>query len=104
MGKTGLSAAAAWQGLAGKWPAYRVMPFSSLLAVCLLQIGSPSAPVQEFLEEWTTEPLEEINCSIIPQSTKVFLNGVWVGIHRNPIELVRTLRSLRRQVCVGGLG
>jgi len=23
---------------------------------------------------------------------------MWVGIHRNPVELVRTLRSLRRQV------
>lgn len=29
---------------------------------------------------------------------QVFLNGMWVGIHRNPIELVRTLRSLRRAV------
>lgn len=36
-----------------------------------VQIGSPSAPVLEFLEEWTTEPLEEIACSIIPSSTKV---------------------------------
>jgi DNA-directed RNA polymerase II subunit RPB2 len=54
--------------------------------------------VLEFLDEWTTEPLEEVNCSIIPSSTKVFLNGMWVGIHRNPVELVRTLRSLRRQV------
>eukprot|EP00878_Enallax_costatus_P009529 GHUV01009957.1.p1 GENE.GHUV01009957.1~~GHUV01009957.1.p1 ORF type:complete len:1020 (+),score=255.55 GHUV01009957.1:227-3286(+) len=72
----------------------------NLALMTYITIGSPSAPVQEFLEEWTTEPLEEINCSIIPHSTKVFLNGVWVGIHRNPIELVRTLRSLRRQVDV----
>jgi hypothetical protein len=28
----------------------------------------------------------------------VFLNGVWIGIRRNPMELVRTLRALRRQV------
>lgn len=32
---------------------------------------------------------------------QVFVNGVWVGIHRNPIELVRTLRSLRRAVSEG---
>jgi DNA-directed RNA polymerase II subunit RPB2 len=63
-----------------------------------MQIGSPGDPVSDFLMEWLTEPLEEISCSIIPASTKVFLNGVWIGIHRNPIELVRTLRSLRRQV------
>jgi DNA-directed RNA polymerase II subunit RPB2 len=67
----------------------------SFLAV---QIGSPGHPVQDFLFEWLTEPLEEISCSIIPSSTKVFLNGVWIGIHRNPMELVRTLRALRRQV------
>jgi DNA-directed RNA polymerase II subunit RPB2 len=66
-----------------------------------VQIGSPGEPVKDFLEEWTTEPLEEIACSIIPTSTKVFLNGVWIGIHRNPMELVKTLRSLRRQVRTG---
>lgn len=74
------------------------MPHHVVALLFPLQIGSPSTPVQEFLEEWTLEALEEVNCSIIPQSTKVFLNGVWVGIHRNPIELVRTLRSLRRAV------
>lgn len=74
--------------------------FSCHFCYFSVQIGSPGEPVKEFLEEWTTEPLEEIACSIIPSSTKVFLNGVWVGIHRNPIELVRTLRSLRRQVSV----
>ncbi|WIA14943.1 hypothetical protein OEZ86_003599 [Tetradesmus obliquus] len=72
----------------------------NLALMTYITIGSPGEPVKEFLEEWTTEPLEEIACSIIPSSTKVFLNGVWVGIHRNPIELVRTLRSLRRQVDV----
>lgn len=35
------------------------------------QIGSPSTPLLEFLEEWTTESLEDISCSIIPESTKV---------------------------------
>lgn len=38
--------------------------------------------------------------SVIPNSTKVFVNGVWVGIHRDPQHLVRTLRNLRRQVDV----
>ncbi len=31
---------------------------------------------------------------------QVFVNGVWVGIHRDPHMLVRTLRQLRRQVDV----
>lgn len=31
---------------------------------------------------------------------QVFVNGVWVGIHREPQTLVRTLRQLRRKVDV----
>lgn len=42
-----------------------------MFLLLLLQIGSPSQPVLEFLEEWTTEPLDEVSCSIIPTSTKV---------------------------------
>ena len=32
------------------------------------------------------------------QATKIFVNGVWVGVHRDPGMLVRTLRQMRRQV------
>lgn len=31
-------------------------------------------------------------------ATKVFVNGVWVGVHREPQQLVATLRALRRQL------
>lgn len=31
------------------------------------------------------------------QATKLFVNGVWVGIHRDPAMLVTTLRDMRRQ-------
>lgn len=30
------------------------------------------------------------------QATKVFVNGVWVGIHRDPATLVTALRNMRR--------
>ncbi|KAJ1334809.1 hypothetical protein BSLG_007964 [Batrachochytrium salamandrivorans] len=53
-----------------------------------------------FLEEWTMESLEEISPSAIPTATKIFLNGMWVGIHRDPDQLVSTLRRLRRSVDV----
>lgn len=43
--------------------------------------------------------LQEISPAVIPQATKIFVNGCWVGIHRNPDLLVRTLRLLRRRVC-----
>ena len=41
---------------------------------------------------------QEISPAVITQATKIFVNGCWVGIHRNPELLVRTLRQLRRQV------
>eukprot|EP00877_Chromochloris_zofingiensis_P007160 jgi/Chrzof1/2698/Cz11g25180.t1 len=72
----------------------------NLALMAYITVGSPSVPLLEFLEEWTTEPLEEITPSVIPASTKVFVNGLWVGVHRNPQELVKTLRNLRRQVDV----
>ncbi|OQR95634.1 DNA-directed RNA polymerase II [Thraustotheca clavata] len=70
----------------------------NLALMAYISVGSPQAPILEFLEEWATENLEEIKPQIIPQATKIFVNGNWVGIHREPNELVRTLRSLRRCV------
>lgn len=31
-------------------------------------------------------------------ATKIFVNGCWVGIHREPEHLMSTLRRLRRQM------
>lgn len=72
----------------------------NLALMACITVGSPSGPVEDFLEEWTLERLEEISPSVVPESTKVFVNGRWVGVHRAPAELVRTLRALRRQVRV----
>lgn len=52
----------------------------------------------EFLEEFGTEQLSEVSPSVVYKSTKVFVNGVWVGIHRDVEDLVNKLRQLRRQV------
>lgn len=30
--------------------------------------------------------------------TKVFVNGCWVGVHRDPDDLVKTMQQLRRSV------
>ena len=32
-----------------------------------ISVGCPSSPVLTFLEEWTTETLEEISASVIPK-------------------------------------
>ncbi|CAA0816195.1 DNA-directed RNA polymerase II subunit 2 [Striga hermonthica] len=72
----------------------------NLALMVYITVGSAANPILEFLEEWTTESFEEISPAVIPQSTKVFVNGTWIGIHRNPELLVRTLRQLRRRVDV----
>ena len=72
----------------------------NLSLMAYITVGSSSRPIIEFLDEWSMETLEEISPSSIPSATKVFLNGVWVGVHRDPDQLVRTLRKLRRCVDV----
>lgn len=69
----------------------------NLALMAYISVGCASAPVLEFLEEWTMELLEEISPSVIPEATKIFVNGAWVGVHRDPQMLVKTLRQMRRQ-------
>lgn len=66
----------------------------SLLAY--ISVGSPSEPIIEFLEECGLESLEEISHFQLQNSTKIFVNGVWVGIHEDPDYLINALRTLRR--------
>lgn len=49
--------------------------------------------------------LETTHTEVIPLTLhescpQVFVNGIWVGVHREPMQLVGTLRELRRQVAV----
>jgi DNA-directed RNA polymerase II subunit RPB2 len=70
----------------------------NLALMSYVSVGSASAPIIEFLEEWGMESLEDYNPSATPNTTKVFVNGVWLGVHRDPAHLVTTLRSLRRKM------
>lgn len=72
----------------------------NLALMAYVSVGCAAAPVLEFLEEWATEGLEEVSPAVVHKATKVFVNGAWVGVHRDPATLVRTLRSMRRQVDV----
>ena len=68
----------------------------NLALMACISVGSLSAPVIEFLEEWGLESLEENAHSATP-ATKVFVNGVWMGVHRDPASLVKTIKKLRRK-------
>jgi DNA-directed RNA polymerase II subunit RPB2 len=68
----------------------------NLALMACISVGSLSAPVIEFLEEWGLESLEENAHSSTP-CTKVFVNGVLMGVHRDPANLVKTIKKLRRK-------
>jgi len=70
----------------------------NLALMSYISVGSQPSPILEFLEEWSMENLEEIAPSAISDATKIFVNGSWVGIHREPDLLMNTLRKLRRQM------
>ena len=70
----------------------------NLALMAYISVGSQPEPILEFLEEWSMENLEEVAPSAIADSTKIFVNGSWVGIHRDPEQLMNTLRKLRRQM------
>ncbi|XP_033126441.1 DNA-directed RNA polymerase II subunit RPB2 [Anneissia japonica] len=70
----------------------------NLALMAYISVGSQPSPILEFLEEWSMENLEEIAPAAINEATKIFVNGCWVGIHRDPDQLMNTLRKLRRQM------
>ncbi|KAH7106932.1 DNA-dependent RNA polymerase II second largest subunit [Auriculariales sp. MPI-PUGE-AT-0066] len=68
----------------------------NLALMACISVGSTSVPVMEFLDEWGMEPIEDNAHANVP-STKVFVNGVWMGVHRDPANLVKTIKKLRRK-------
>uniref|UniRef100_A0A4W3J9J6 DNA-directed RNA polymerase subunit beta n=1 Tax=Callorhinchus milii TaxID=7868 RepID=A0A4W3J9J6_CALMI len=70
----------------------------NLALMAYISVGSQPSPILEFLEEWSMENLEEISPAAIADATKIFVNGCWVGIHKDPDQLMNTLRKLRRQM------
>ncbi len=62
-----------------------------------ISVGVSVSDVLAFLDEWGTDPLEHVSCKAIAKTTKVFVNGNWIGVHNDPDDLVRNLVSLRRR-------
>ena len=66
----------------------------NLALMCYISVGNPVGAarardgqvekIYRLLENNGVEELETIASSLIPKTTKVFVNGVWVGIHRDP--------------------
>lgn len=73
----------------------------NLALLAYISTGSPSAPILLFLEEFNTHQLIEIAPGQVAKSTKVFVNGAWVGIHHKVDELAFTLQNMRRSGDIG---
>ena len=69
----------------------------NLALMCCVTVGSPSEPIIDFMIQRNMEVLEEYEPLRSPNATKIFVNGVWVGVHRDPAHLVSTVQSLRRR-------
>jgi DNA-directed RNA polymerase II subunit RPB2 len=69
----------------------------NLALMCSITVGSPSEPIVDFMIQRNMEVLEEFEPTVTPNVTKVFVNGVWVGVHRDPAHLVSTVQALRRR-------
>lgn len=69
----------------------------NLALMCHVSVGTPSEGIVPFLLQRQMESLEEYEPHASPNATKIFVNGVWVGVHRNPVHLVTAVQSLRRK-------
>ncbi|KAI9806392.1 MAG: DNA-dependent RNA polymerase II [Piccolia ochrophora] len=69
----------------------------NLALMCYITVGSPSDPIVEFMSSRDMEVLEEYEPQRSPNATKVFVNGVWVGVHRDPAHLVAAVQETRRK-------
>ena len=72
----------------------------NLALMCYITVGTPSEPIIDFMIQRNMEVLEEYEPTRSPNATKVFVNGVWVGVHRDPAHLVSTVQSLRRRTLI----
>lgn len=58
--------------------------------------GSSSQPVIKLLMNNHVIPLSEIIPKQLVGNTKIFVNGVWLGIHKNPLDLINKMKLMRR--------
>ncbi|KAG0637000.1 hypothetical protein HOY80DRAFT_1052907 [Tuber brumale] len=69
----------------------------NLSLMSYITIGTPGYPLVDFLSSNDMELLEEYEPQRSPNATKVFVNGVWVGTHRDPLMLAKVVQDVRRQ-------
>lgn len=72
----------------------------NLSLMCYVSVGSPAEPIKDFMVQRNMEVLEEYEPGTSPDSTKIFINGTWVGVHNEPAHLVSLVQDLRRKCII----
>lgn len=74
----------------------------NLALMAYVTVGTAPNPVLGVLDSYSTEGLEEISCIDIakPSTTKIFVNGNWLGVHRDVGTLVQILKRFRRRYAI----
>jgi DNA-directed RNA polymerase beta subunit len=65
--------------------------------LCLITVGSLQTNMDSLVSSLDITTFSMLDIGDIPESTKVIVNGDWLGITENPHQLVTTLKELRRQ-------
>ena len=68
----------------------------NLSLMCYVSVGSDASPIVDFMTQRSMQLLEEYDQNQNPDATKVFVNGVWVGVHTQAHQLVSVVQELRR--------
>ncbi|KAL9087770.1 MAG: hypothetical protein Q9159_003453 [Coniocarpon cinnabarinum] len=69
----------------------------NLSLMCQVSVGTLADPLLEFMNNLGMEIIEEYEPRRAPNATKVFLNGVWVGVTHEPQVLCDTVTAQRRK-------
>lgn len=69
----------------------------NLSLMCYVSVGSPAEPLIDFMINRGMEVIEEYEPLRFPHATKIFVNGVWVGVHQDPKHLVNQVFDTRRK-------
>lgn len=68
----------------------------NLAMMSYITVGTDKSTISKMLDELGIHKLHELDESDLNKYTKVFLNGVWMGVHPTPDDLVKYMRDLRR--------
>mmetsp|Transcript_36662 Transcript_36662/g.61867 ORF Transcript_36662/g.61867 Transcript_36662/m.61867 type:complete len:1229 (-) Transcript_36662:326-4012(-) len=72
-----------------------------LTLMAYVTTGENAEDILDVAEDCGMDGLEDIHPDSIPGSTKVFVNGMWCGIHNDALDLVNKLRKIRRGESTG---